>query len=191
MHDLDMTDDQIKDADRLVVLAHPLRRRLMDILRAYGPATASALAERTDQAVGNISHHLRVLGTAGLIEEAPELARDKRERWWRRSSTNTSFTQGDFAADPNAALVSQSVQSMLLDRHTAAARDWLLAEQPGAWVDSAYVADRWLMLTPEELAELGQEIIAIQQKWGTREVPDDGKERQPVLVFSYGMPATP
>ncbi|MFI5529429.1 ArsR/SmtB family transcription factor [Kitasatospora sp. NPDC051853] len=186
-----MTEDQIKNSERLSALAHPLRRRLADILRAYGPATASTLAERTGQAVGNVSHHLRVLGAAGIIEEAPELARDKRERWWRRSSENLSWNRSDFASDPAAALVSQTVQSMLLDRHTAAAREWLLGEQSEEWVDTSFVADRWLMLTPEELEEMAREIIAVQLKWGTREIPDDGRERQSVLVFSYGMPAQP
>ncbi len=186
-----MTEDRIKDSERLSALAHPLRRRLADILRAYGPATASTLAERTGQGVGNVSHHLRVLGAAGIIEEAPELARDRRERWWRRASPNLSWQQSDHASDPAGALVAQTVQSMLLDRHTAAAREWLLTEQPPEWVDAAFVADRWLRLTPEELEEMGQELIAVLLRWGTREIPDDGRERPAVLAFAYGMPATP
>ena len=50
-------------------------------------------------AVGNVSHHVRVLADAGLLVEARELARDRRERWWawsagacagrRRTSTTT------------------------------------------------------------------------------------------------------
>src|SRR5689334_24399850 len=43
----------------------------------------SSLAERTDQHVGNVSHHIRALAEVGLVEEAPELAKDRRERWWR------------------------------------------------------------------------------------------------------------
>jgi DNA-binding MarR family transcriptional regulator len=57
------------------------------LLRVHGPSTASAIAERTGQAVGNVSHHLKVLAVGDLIEKAPELAKDRRERWWRAWST--------------------------------------------------------------------------------------------------------
>jgi DNA-binding transcriptional ArsR family regulator len=64
----------IKDAAVLKAIAHPLRRRLLDVLRVDGPSMPSVLARATDQAVANISHHLRVLADAGLIAEAPERA---------------------------------------------------------------------------------------------------------------------
>ena len=73
----------LRDAAPLAALAHPFRSRIMDALKVDGPSTASMLAARTGQAVGNASHHLKVLAAAGLVEEAPELARDRRERWWR------------------------------------------------------------------------------------------------------------
>jgi DNA-binding transcriptional ArsR family regulator len=70
---------QITDTRVLAAMAHPLRRRLLSLLKLDGPSTASVLAQRTGQAVGNISHHLHTLAAADLIEEAPELARDRRE----------------------------------------------------------------------------------------------------------------
>ncbi|MFD0784891.1 ArsR/SmtB family transcription factor, partial [Micromonospora azadirachtae] len=74
---------QVTDSRVLAALSHPLRRRLMDVLKVYGSATVGLLAERTGQAPANISHHLKVLAAADLVAEAPELARDRRERWWR------------------------------------------------------------------------------------------------------------
>jgi DNA-binding transcriptional ArsR family regulator len=62
----------------------------------------SSLAATTGQAIGNVSHHLRVLGDCGLIEEAPELARDRRERWWRLVSRGVLWSSGDFRQDPAA-----------------------------------------------------------------------------------------
>jgi hypothetical protein len=44
----------------------------MDVRKADGPSVASALAVPTGQAVGNVSHHLRVPGAGDLIAEAPE-----------------------------------------------------------------------------------------------------------------------
>jgi DNA-binding transcriptional ArsR family regulator len=81
----------VSESQVLAALAHPLRRRLLAALRAEGPATAGVLAARTDQAVGSVSHHLRTLGACGLIEEAPELARDRRERWWRPTPGGAQF----------------------------------------------------------------------------------------------------
>ena len=58
---------QITDSRVLAALAHPLRRRLMDVLKVYGPCTVGMLAERTDQAPANVSHHLKVLAAADLL----------------------------------------------------------------------------------------------------------------------------
>ena len=74
----------------------------MDALKVDGPSTASMLAARTGQAVGNASHHLKVLAEAGLVEEAPELAKDRRERWWRLVSSGTRWSRAEFGDDASA-----------------------------------------------------------------------------------------
>ena len=58
---------EIKDSRALTAMAHPVRRRLLSLLKVDGPATASVLADRTGQAVGNVSHHLRALAEAADI----------------------------------------------------------------------------------------------------------------------------
>lgn len=84
----------MSESQVLAALAHPLRRRLLALLRADGPATAGVLAARTGQAVGNVSHHLRTLGACGLIVESKELRRDGRERWWRPAAHPGPFATG-------------------------------------------------------------------------------------------------
>ncbi|HEY4018151.1 MAG TPA: helix-turn-helix domain-containing protein, partial [Pseudonocardiaceae bacterium] len=93
---------RITDSKVLAAMAHPLRRRLLDVLKVYGPATVSALAEHTGQAVGNISHHMKVLSAAALVEQASELAHDRRERWWRLRTGSLSWSWQDFDNDPAA-----------------------------------------------------------------------------------------
>jgi DNA polymerase-1 len=95
----------------------PLRRRLLSLLKVEGPASVGMLADRTGQAVGNVSHHLRVLAQAGLIEEAPELARDRRERWWRRTANRLTWSSADFDGDQSAV-----ARRRVLDRQLAAPR---------------------------------------------------------------------
>ncbi|GLW57037.1 winged helix-turn-helix domain-containing protein [Kitasatospora phosalacinea] len=75
---------RISDALAPSALAHPPRRRLLDLPKVHGPATVGLLAECSGEAVGSACHHLRVPAKAELIEEAPELARDRRERRERR-----------------------------------------------------------------------------------------------------------
>ena len=84
----------------LAAMSHPVRRRLLDALTADGPSTVGMLAARTGQAVGNVSHHLKVLAQASLVEEVPSLARDRRERWWKVSAISRRWSSTAFGADP-------------------------------------------------------------------------------------------
>jgi DNA-binding transcriptional ArsR family regulator len=72
-------------------LVHPLRLRLLDLLQADGPATATSLAKRIGQSSGVTSYHLRVLAEHGFIVEETERGTG-RDRWWRAASRSTWFT---------------------------------------------------------------------------------------------------
>jgi DNA-binding transcriptional ArsR family regulator len=184
---------EITDARVLAALAHPLRRRLMDVLRVHGPATASALADRTDQAVGNISHHIRALADVGLVEEAPELAKDRRERWWRLVASSLRWSGQTLSDDPAEEAIVQAAQSLTLDRHTGHVRAWFAAgdEEREPWRDTAFIFEKWLHLTADELGELSGEIAEVLSRWSGRQPADDGEHREPVLVFTYAIPARP
>ncbi|MEU8117788.1 helix-turn-helix domain-containing protein [Spirillospora sp. NPDC049024] len=183
---------KVTDSRVLAAMSHPLRRRLMDVLNVYGPSTASVLADRTDQAVANISHHLKVLAAAGLIAEAPELARDRRERWWRLAAPELRWVTGDFDDDPSRQAVADAAVSLGLDRQISLVRAWhAVREQRAAWNGAAFSVDKWLHLTPAELGELEQEILAVLARWERRDVPDDGQDREPVFLFAHGVPAEP
>jgi DNA-binding transcriptional ArsR family regulator len=187
------TTVQITDSRVLAAMAHPLRQRLLDALEVRGPATASHLAQLTDQAVGNVSHHLRVLGTAGLIEEAPELARDRRERWWRRSSESISWSSKDFSGDSAAEVIADAAASLTLEHHVNHVRAWRTADrnERAAWDRGPFLTDHWLILNDEELAQLGAQVIALFREWSDREIPDDGQERRSVFTFAVGVPGQP
>lgn len=184
---------QITDSRVLAAMAHPLRRRLLDVLRVHGPATASRLAERTGQAVGNISHHLRSLADAGLVEEAPDLARDRRERWWRLVPGPVRWSSTDFAGDPAGEAIAHAAMSINLDREVEHARAWSGAgeDEREWWGEGPFALTTWLHLTADELAQLGVEVLAVLDRWRDRDVPDDAAERRPVIAFAHGVPATP
>jgi len=121
-----MTPANRRTADASVIAAihHPLRRRLVDLLGVGGPSTASRLADATGELVGNVSHHLKVLAAAGVIEEAPELARNRRERWWRSAKASYSWSIADAGGDPAGELVAATAEEANLAHHTAKVRQW-------------------------------------------------------------------
>src|SRR5215217_6651408 len=144
----------------LTALAHPLRRRLLDLLKVEGPATVSVLAARTGQAVGNVSHHLRVLGAAGLIVDAPELARNRRERWWRRIPEPLRWSTLDAGDDPVALAVATASETINLERQLDLLRGWFRDrdDYDDEWLRAAFSTDDWLRLSPQELAAFADEL---------------------------------
>ncbi|MFD9893153.1 helix-turn-helix domain-containing protein [Amycolatopsis sp. NPDC059027] len=179
----------VRDSRVLAAMSHPLRRRLLDLLKLDGPATASVLAEKTGQAVGNISHHLKVLATSELVEEAPELARDRRERWWRRVPRGLSWDATDFPGDP----IADAAEFLSLEHETAIARRWLAGREsyPAQWQAAWFANDSWTRLSAAELHELNARVLALFREYTQRELPDDGVERRPVFLVaraSLGQP---
>jgi DNA-binding transcriptional ArsR family regulator len=193
---VDISDAEIRrvtDSRVLAAMAHPLRRRLLNLLKVDGPSTAGVLSERTGQAVGNISHHLRSLAAAGLIEEAPELARDRRERWWRRTPGAVRWSAADFAGDEAAEAVALAAESLNLDTQLGFLRAWAVApdEERARWPKGPFSVDSWLRLDDDELAEFSVQLLALIRRWADREAPGDGRDRRPVFVFAHGIPARP
>jgi hypothetical protein len=63
--------------------------------------TATILSQATAELVGNISCYLKVLAAADVIEEVPELAKNRRERWWRtaKASYDEPWIQAAFSTE--------------------------------------------------------------------------------------------
>ncbi|MBE8524194.1 helix-turn-helix transcriptional regulator [Amycolatopsis sp. H6(2020)] len=186
-----MSDDirEIRDSKVLAAMSHPLRRRLMELLYLDGPATASMLAAKSDQAVGNISHHMKVLAAAKLVEEAPELARDQRERWWKRAVKTIRWTSSDFPDDP----VAEAAEVLTLDHQSAIAREWITNREtyPEEWRRAPFSMDTWIRLSTDELDELNERIFLLINEFENRTAPGDGVERRPVFFAaraSLGKP---
>ena len=182
----------VTDAKALTAMANPLRSRMLDALAVDGASTASALAQRTGQAVGSASHHLKVLAEAGLVAEAPELARDRRERWWRLVAPALRWSRAEFATDAGAVTAALAAETVTLQRQFERAQEWLAnAEAAGEWDGAGFATQIWLSLTPAELQELSVELIALTRRWRQRPTPDDDAVREPVFLFARGFPAQP
>lgn len=187
-----MPAENITDYRVLAAVAHPVRRRLLDVLRVEQAASVGVLADRLGVAVGSVSHHAKVLAGHGLIVEAPELARDARERWWRLGDARISWSNRAFADDPAGSVVAQAVDELSLRLQLERLTAWRAAnaEAAPAWQDAATSTDMWLRLTPDELAQVSGELTELLSRWRTRELPDD-EPREPVFVFAHAFPSNP
>ena len=182
----------VTDAKALSAMANPVRSRMMDALKVDGPSTASGLAQRTGQAVGSASHHLKVLSEAGLVEEAPELAKDRRERWWRLVDAGTRWSRADFADDTAAVTAAYAAEALALQRQFERVQEWNSnAATVPVWDDAAFATQNWMKLSPAELLQVAEEVVDVLLRWSSRDVPDDGQDRESVYVFARGFPAQP
>ena len=176
----------------LAAMHHPLRRRLLDLLSVDGPATASQLGAATGELVGNISHHLKVLASAGVIAEAPELARNRRERWWKLGNTSEySWSIADAQGDPAGELVAATAEDANLAHHVDKVRQWfdLRHEFGEPWVRAAYATERWLTLTPDQLVELSERVEDLVREYYDN--PAEGEDAHRVFFFAHAVPARP
>ena len=75
--------DRYASREQLRALAHPLRLDLMDHIGRRGTARAADLAADLGIPANSVSYHLRILARGGVIVDAPEAARDRRDRVWK------------------------------------------------------------------------------------------------------------
>ncbi|RXZ70945.1 helix-turn-helix domain-containing protein [Agromyces albus] len=180
----------IDEVRALAALAHPDRARLMDALAVDGPSTTGALASSLGVATGSVSHHLRVLTDAGLVERAPQDPADRRERRWKLVSRGMRWSAGQFRDRPAAESAATAAEAVMLGRQVEHARAFLGSAEP-PWDDAAVSAHTWLRLSADELTELGRQLEELLLGWRRREIPDDGADRRPVLAFARAFPSRP
>lgn len=180
--------------DVIAALHHPVRHTLIELLGLNGPATVSALAEACHERVGNVSHHIRVLADAGLVVEVPELAKDRRERWWRYVPQNLSWSPADIEGDPVGELVASAAEQQNLAHQVAKVQQWFERrhDYDESWVRAAFSTNSWVSVTAEELSELSVRLGELIQEYGDipeREQADPSRRR--VFLFAHGVPAEP
>src|SRR3954469_22531467 len=114
-------ETRLTDARSLRGYAHPLRLRLIGLLRSEGPMTATPAAARLDDNVPNCSFHLRQLAKYGLAERAP--AADGRERPWRATAQATTWH--DDSDDPEVRAATDQINAVVLGQYVRSAERYL------------------------------------------------------------------
>ena len=170
------------DIAGLRALSHPVRLRMLALLRAEGPATATTLAVRLDLNTGATSYHLRQLAQHGFIEEDVERG-NARDRWWRAAhqSTRTDFREeGVVDSDVEAYLT--TVAMLYADRMRAAVSE--MAFLPDEWRTVGTLSDWELRLTPAQ----AEALVATLAETIDAAVETDGDGGAPFVLNLNAFP---
>lgn len=160
--------------EQLKALTHPVRVRMLGLLRVDGPATATSLAQRLGLNSGATSYHLRQLAQHGFIEDAPDRG-TRRERWWRASAgaTRTApVAPGDDAGDETLDAYLQAVVTMYAGMLQAAVEERPLL--PAPWREVSSFHDWTVRLTPERARAVVEELTRLME--ATQDEDVDGAE---------------
>ncbi|MGW4241692.1 helix-turn-helix domain-containing protein [Nocardia sp. NPDC004722] len=176
----------ITDVAVLRLLAHPLRRRIEEQLRA-GPVNATSLAQALGENTGLTSYHLRQLAKYGFAEEVPELSTGK-ERWWRAVPRDRRFPrysgQTEEMRTASAEIARQHLAEVCelyesFERH---------ADEMGSWADAFTYSRSTIRVDQARFEEFFEEYIALVKRFRASEdesQPDDGRKAVLLRMFSF------
>ncbi|WP_336645364.1 helix-turn-helix domain-containing protein [Microbacterium sp. USHLN186] len=170
----------------ITAVHHPLRRRIVDHLLLHETAQVGVLARALDAQVGSISHHLRMLQRAGVVEQVADPAGDRRTSWWRLVRRSLSWSSRDYAGSPADAYLAREAQRLNLRHQLERLQQWNRVSESSQV--EAFSTDALTWATAEELIELQQRVSATVDAWRAGIDREDGRPRMPVFFFAYGFP---
>lgn len=181
----------VPDATALKALAHPVRMRMLGMLRLDGPATATQLAERLGLNSGATSYHLRQLALHGFIEDEPRGS--KRDRWWRARHESTSFIEKEAEGEKLEAGVAflQAALTWQVGVMQQALQEF--TELPARWRKASTNSDFTVAMTPEAAEKLTSTVRnllweAMRNGPAPGEPLPEGTELFTVMLHAFPLP---
>jgi DNA-binding transcriptional ArsR family regulator len=174
------------DPAALRALSHPVRLRILGLLRGDGPATATTLAARLGLNSGATSYHLRQLAAHGFVVDDPDRG-NARDRWWRAAHQSTRFDPADAVSPAEVEALSAFEQAIAVthtERLQRAVEERGLL--PHAWRSASTLSDWGIRLTPERARALVQSVTALVE-----ETVEAGEDEQGAEVFELHLHAFP
>ncbi|MDA0183970.1 helix-turn-helix domain-containing protein [Solirubrobacter phytolaccae] len=174
---------------QLRALTHPVRLRILGLLRTEGPTTATALASRLGLNTGATSYHLRQLATHGFIVDDASLGTG-RERWWRaaHAATRNEWELPD--ADPAdqealdaylqsvVVVYTRMLQQMIEERATL----------PHEWRSASTVSDWRVRLNPERARQLIETVAKVIEAFPDADESDAEAVHYTVMFHGFPRP---
>ncbi|MEU9113937.1 helix-turn-helix domain-containing protein [Streptomyces sp. NPDC048483] len=184
------------DARSLRGIAHPLRMRILELLRLDGPDTATGLGRRLGENTGTVSWHLRHLADHGFIEE--ETGRGtRRERWWRAVRVSHNLNTTEFREDPDARGALSVYVHEIVQQHFNRVIGYLTEDWDADWRNAGTLTQvHDLRLAPDQLAALNAELMTVidrhrESAQVSRQAPDADAgttDARPVIIQLQSFP---
>jgi Helix-turn-helix domain len=180
---------QLDDARTMRALAHPLRIELLEQLTFRGPLTATQCAALVGESPSSCSFHLRTLAKYGFVEEAEGGA--GRQRPWQVVTVGNRWESGP-DAPPGTRAAGEALGRVVRERDNVALEQYLASQdefEPG-WVKAAIHANFGGWLTPAELSEIGEQLLAMWRPYLERlaAVAERPEGSRLVHMFAHGFP---
>jgi DNA-binding transcriptional ArsR family regulator len=178
---------ELRNARALRAYAHPVRMRMIGLLRQEGPMTATQLGERLGESSGSTSYHLRQLARFGLVE--PAGGGRGREKPWRATALFTHLP--DVETSTAMAEASIDLRLALAGRWHELVLDWIVRRpsEPRRWQRAAPFSDYGIYVTAEELAALDHQIDNLIRPYITaRDKDHRPRGSRHVTYVTYGVP---
>ncbi|MDP9443870.1 MAG: helix-turn-helix domain-containing protein [Actinomycetota bacterium] len=176
-------DRYVPQPAALRALSHPVRLRLLGLLRSDGPSTATRLAERLGLNSGATSYHLRQLAAHGYVAEDTERGTG-RDRWWRsvHRSTWTDEEGGDQAGRDAVDALVQGLAVVHTEQLQRAVEERQLL--PPEWRRASTISDWRLHLDPEQAHTLLEELVALLETYRSQDPePEDAPPGTAQVIF--------
>jgi hypothetical protein len=156
----------VSDAKTLRALAHPVRWKLLEIVKREGTATATQCAQETGESVASCSYHLNMLAKYDFVEQAE--GGQGREKPWR--VVYRSQRWGDVGMDPESELAFEAAANAFYEYEFDLARERLRTTglEPDEWREAtgAHSTNEWL--TVAEVTEMRAEMEAVLSRFRDR-----------------------
>ncbi|MFT8704520.1 ArsR family transcriptional regulator [Bifidobacterium aquikefiricola] len=150
--------------EQLRALTHPIRLRLLGLLRINGSATATDLARMTKLNTGSTSYHLRILAKYGFIERDTELSSGRKLFWKAKQLYTTIEDPSPDSADVENKLDAAGAFMQVAAAETTrqilqAASDWRTMDS--TWQEATTMSDYAMMLTAHEANDIAKQVQGI------------------------------
>ncbi|MFF7638272.1 ArsR/SmtB family transcription factor [Kitasatospora sp. NPDC008050] len=180
-------DIEITDPQTMRALAHPVRLAILERLQRHGPATATQLAPEVGATPTVTSWHLRHLAGFGLVRDA-EPGPDRRQRRWQAVARGFRFEVG---GDDEGAAAARALSQQMFLRSGDLPNRWITEVAPELapeWRRLGGLANTRVVLTTEELAELGEAIERLLAPYVMREPAERPVGSRGVRLMRYVLP---
>jgi len=168
----DPDKDLVLDTSTMKALSHPLRVQMIGLLRRFGPATATTLAQRLGINTGATSYHLRQLAAYGLIVEDAAQG-NARDRWWKAAHRRTYLDSGELGVEETGAYLATIAEVHAATLRRAAQE---MPSLPDDWRDVGTMSDYWLLLTPQETSAMLEELYEVVGRYRSHDDVDGPPE---------------